>query len=46
MLGYRLVQVVDTLPPGQDAPVRVEVMPQTDDLATTHTLYIEAQRGS
>jgi hypothetical protein len=46
VLGYRLVQVVDSLPAGQDAPVRVEVMPQAEDNTATHTLYIEAQRGS
>jgi LysM repeat protein len=46
VLGYRVVQVLDTLAPGQDTPVHVEVTPQDEDSAATHTLYIEAQRGS
>ncbi len=45
VLGYRVVQVLDTLPPGEDVPVRVEVMPQNEDRSATHTLYVEAQRG-
>lgn len=45
VLGYRVVQILDTLPAGADAPVRVEVMPQTSSEVITHTLYVEAQRG-
>jgi hypothetical protein len=45
VLGYRVMQVRDTVAAGEEFPLHIEVMPQEADSAATHTLYIEAQRG-
>jgi LysM repeat protein len=44
VVGYRVVQMDDSLPGGASLPIRVEVIPQTDDATLTHTLYVEAWR--
>ncbi|NWF69029.1 MAG: LysM peptidoglycan-binding domain-containing protein [Chloroflexi bacterium] len=45
VLGYRVSTLRETLLPGEETPLRIEVMPQQEDARATHLLYVEAQRA-
>jgi hypothetical protein len=46
VIGYRVMQLGRSLPGGESLPIQVAVVPQIANTALTHTLYVEAWRGS
>jgi LysM repeat protein len=46
VVGYRVLELDSPLLGGARLPIEVEVVPQVEDDALTHTLYAEAWRGS
>jgi len=46
VVGYRVLQLDSPLSGGASLPLRVAVVPQVTGEALTHTLYVEAWRGS
>lgn len=45
IIGYRVVRARSLLRPGGSLPIRVEILPQMNDITPAYTLYIEAQRA-
>jgi LysM repeat protein len=46
VIGYRVIQLVHSLLGGESLPIQVAVIPQVAEEVMTHTLYVEAWRGS
>lgn len=46
VVGYRVLQIANPLQGGASLPIQVDVIPQTAERDLTHTLYVEARRGS
>ncbi len=46
VVGYRVMQLQSALPAGASLPIHVVVVPQVASEVLTHTLYVEAWRGS
>jgi LysM repeat protein len=46
VVGYRVMQLESPLQAGASLPIRVAVAPQVASEVLTHTLYVEAWRGS
>lgn len=46
VVGYRVMQLDSALPAGASLPIQIAVVPQVASEALSHTLYVEAWRGS